>query len=80
MIVAEEEKVEEEVNRRLALLPDALLHSIDHQIKVALVQNDYVDLDSFPTTECGWNELGRLCNCTAEKLNKVRNCITALQP
>ena len=72
------DSAEEEINRRLALLP-TVLQSLDRKVKVALVQNDFEELDSFPTTEHDWDKLGRLCNLFGGNLVKVKNRITALQ-
>ena len=69
---------EEEINRRLAFLP-AVLQSLDRQVKVALVRNDCEDLNSFPTTEHGWEILANTCGFSVGNLNKVRNLVTPLQ-
>ncbi len=68
----------EEVNRRLALWP-AVFQSIDRQVKVALVRNDCKDLDSFPTTERGWERLAEKCGFDEGTLNLVRNVVTPFQ-
>ena len=70
------ESEEEEINLKLALLP-AVLHSLDRQVKVALVYNDCVDLESFPTSEHGWEILRENCKFSVGKLNKLRNLLTA---
>ena len=73
------DSAEEEINRRLTLLP-AVLHSLDRQIKVALVQNDYIELDSFPIDKDGWETLEADCNINSNGiLNTVKNPITLLQ-
>ena len=70
---------EKEINRRLTLLP-TVLQSLDHQIKVALVQNDYIELDSFPIDKDGWETLEADCNINSNGiLNTVKNPITFLQ-
>ena len=69
---------EKEITRRLALLP-AVFQSIDHQVKVALLRNDCEDLDSFPTTERGWQRLAEKCRFDEGTLNRVRNLVTPLQ-
>ncbi len=73
------DSTEEEINRRLALLP-AVLHSLDRQIKVALVQNDYIELDSFPIDKDGWETLKADCNIKSNGiLNTVKTPITLIQ-
>ncbi len=69
----------EEIDRRLNRL-NTILGSLDDQpLKLALVRNHYVELDSFPIDTDGWVELANLCNCKGGKLNQVKTRITPLQ-
>ena len=64
--------------RRLSCL-NTILGSLDEALKLALVRNHYVELDSFPIDADGWVELANLCNCRGGKLNQVKTRITPLQ-
>ncbi len=70
----------EEIDRRLNRL-NTILGSLDDQpLKLALVRNHYVELDSFPIDADGWATLKAECNIkTTAKLNSVKNLITPLQ-
>ncbi len=69
----------EEIDRRLNRL-NTILGSLDDQpLKLALVRNHYVELDSFPVDADGWVELSRLCNCYGGRLNQVKTRILPLQ-
>ncbi len=69
---------EEEINRRLALLP-TVLQSLDHQVKVALVQNGCYETIRFPTTERSWERLAEKCGFDEGTLNLVRNLVNPPQ-
>ena len=70
---------EEEINRRLALLP-SVLQSLDRQVKVALVQNGCYETLRFPTTdERSWERLGEKCGFDVGTLNLVRNLLNPHQ-
>ncbi len=69
---------EEEINRRLALLP-SVLQSLDLQVKVTLVQNGCYETLRFPTTERSWETLGEKCGFDVETLNLVRNLLNPHQ-
>ncbi len=68
---------EEEINRRLALLP--VLESLDRQVKVALVENGCYETMRFPTTEQSWDRLAEKCGFDEGTLNLVRNLLAPLQ-
>ena len=69
---------EEEISRRLALLP-TVLQSLDHQVKVALVQNGCYETIRFPTTERSWERLAEKCGFDEGTLNLVRNLVNPPQ-
>ena len=67
-----------EIKNRMESLP-SVLHSLDKEIKIALVKKDYLALNSFPTDELGWERLRVNCGFSDGKLNLVKNRITPLQ-
>ncbi len=68
----------EEELAKIGRLP-APLQDLSPEIKIALVNNDCVELDTYPTTDSGWDTLRIACGFSIGKCNLVRNRISPLQ-
>jgi hypothetical protein len=76
--MTEEEKAILDLEAKIGQLP-APLQDLSPEIKVALVKNDCVVLENFPTTDSGWDRLFLACGFSIGKCNLVRNRISLLQ-
>jgi hypothetical protein len=68
----------EEILAKFGDLP-VPLQDLSPEMKIALVNNDCVELDSYPTTDSGWDALRIACGFSIGKCNLVRNRISLLQ-